>query len=288
MKEVFSMWKHTKMVVLVALSAAIYAAAMIPFKGLVIIPGASELRPAAVFPVIFGLLFGPAGAWGAGIGSIIGDMFSFIGPGTPFGFIANFLMAYIPYKIWNSKGNIKSTDDDSLYLNSARKIINFCMAGILGAFACALTLGFSGELLAAVPFAAMASVVALNNSVAICVLGPPLMLILYKRVKKWDLLWMDIVDEEEIPKNSILTFTGTIFILCGILGGMGTSFWLALTTADQKFLADGFQAGTVGGGIITIVSGLGIVLILSGSLLQTYHQRSSFQSTDNITSQKQG
>lgn len=287
MKEVFSMWKHTKMVVLVALSAAIYAAAMIPFKGIIIIPGASELRPAAVFPVIFGLLFGPAGAWGAGFGSIIGDMFSFIGPGTPFGFIANFLMAYIPYKIWDKLGLVKSTDEDPLYLNSVRKLANFFIVGILGALACALTLGFSGELLVSIPFAAMASVVALNNSIAIAILGPPLMIILYKRIKRWDLLWIDILDEEEVPKKSLLTFAGTLLILCGIVGGLGTSFWLALTTANQKFLAAGFQAGTVGGGIITIVSGLGLSFILIGALLQTYNKSIILQKDANISHQKQ-
>src|ERR687885_1826537 len=82
MKEVFTMWRHTQMVVLVALSAAIYAAVLIPFKGFPIIPGAVELRPANVFPVVFGLLFGPAGAWGAAIGNLIGDFFGTLSPGS--------------------------------------------------------------------------------------------------------------------------------------------------------------------------------------------------------------
>ena len=51
MKEVFTMWRHTQMVVLVALSAAIYAAVLIPFKGFVLVPGFTELRPANVFPI---------------------------------------------------------------------------------------------------------------------------------------------------------------------------------------------------------------------------------------------
>ena len=69
MKEIFTMWRHTQLVVLVALSAAIYAAVLIPFKGFPIVPGYIELRPANVFPIVFGLLFGPAGAWGAAIGN---------------------------------------------------------------------------------------------------------------------------------------------------------------------------------------------------------------------------
>ncbi len=75
MKEVFRMWKNTKMVVLVALSAGLYAAILIPFKGFVLIPGITEFRPASALPVVLGLLFGPAGAWGSAIGNLIGDFF---------------------------------------------------------------------------------------------------------------------------------------------------------------------------------------------------------------------
>ncbi len=42
MKEIFFMWKDTRMVVLTALSAAIYAAVLIPFKPIPIIPGFTE------------------------------------------------------------------------------------------------------------------------------------------------------------------------------------------------------------------------------------------------------
>ena len=50
------MWRHTQMVVLVALSAAIYAAVLIPLKGIPLVPGFIEIRPANAFPVVFGLL----------------------------------------------------------------------------------------------------------------------------------------------------------------------------------------------------------------------------------------
>ena len=39
MREVVTMWRHTKMVVLVALTAAVYAAILIPLKGIPLIPG---------------------------------------------------------------------------------------------------------------------------------------------------------------------------------------------------------------------------------------------------------
>ena len=66
MKEIFTMWRHTQLVVLVALSAAIYAAVLIPFKGFPIVPGYIELRPANVFPIVFGLLVRSGGGLGCG------------------------------------------------------------------------------------------------------------------------------------------------------------------------------------------------------------------------------
>ena len=98
MKEVFSMWGKTKMVVLVALCAGLYAALLIPFKGFVLIPGVTEFRPASALPVVMGLLFGPAGAWGSAIGNLIGDFFGSLGVGSLFGFFGNFIFAYVPIR----------------------------------------------------------------------------------------------------------------------------------------------------------------------------------------------
>ena len=97
MKEAFTMWRYTQLVVLVALSAAIYAAVLIPFKGFTIVPGYIEIRPANAFPVVFGLLFGPAGAWGAAIGNLIGDFFGTLTLESVGGFVVNFFLAYLPY-----------------------------------------------------------------------------------------------------------------------------------------------------------------------------------------------
>ncbi|MDQ5810139.1 MAG: QueT transporter family protein, partial [Actinomycetota bacterium] len=102
MREVFTMWRHTQMVVLVALSAAIYAATLIPTQFLPIIPGFTNIRPANVFPFVFGLLFGPAGAWGAAIGNLINDFFGTLNIGSIFGFVGNFFLGFLPYKLWGS------------------------------------------------------------------------------------------------------------------------------------------------------------------------------------------
>src|SRR5439155_23530592 len=94
------MWNNTRLVVFAAICASLYAAILIPFKVLPIIPGVTELRPANAVPVICSFLFGPAAGWGAAIGNIIGDFFGGLGPGDFFGFIGNFLYGMAPYKIW--------------------------------------------------------------------------------------------------------------------------------------------------------------------------------------------
>jgi energy-coupling factor transport system substrate-specific component len=107
MKELITMWNNTRMIVLTAVTAAVYAAVLIPFKiAIPLVPGFTEVRPANVIPIICSLMFGPAAAWGSAIGNTIGDFFGTLGPGTLFGFVGNFLYGYIPYKMWKafSKG----------------------------------------------------------------------------------------------------------------------------------------------------------------------------------------
>lgn len=105
MKELITMWKNTRMIVLTAVTAAIYAAVLIPFKvAIPIIPGFTEVRPANVIPIICSLMFGPAAAWGSAFGNLIGDFFGTLGLGSIFGFVGNFLYGYIPYRMWRAFG----------------------------------------------------------------------------------------------------------------------------------------------------------------------------------------
>lgn len=90
MKEIFNVFQDTKKIVIVAVTAAIYSGMLIPFKPIQIIPGLTELRPASAIPVLFGILFGPAAAWGSAIGNLIADFFGMLGPGSIFGFLGNF------------------------------------------------------------------------------------------------------------------------------------------------------------------------------------------------------
>jgi energy-coupling factor transport system substrate-specific component len=100
--ELFGMWRNTRMVVLTAICASLYGAILIPFKVAPIIPGVTELRPANALPVVCSFLFGPAGAWGAAFGNLIGDFFGGLGPGDLFGFAGNLLFGLVPYSVWQA------------------------------------------------------------------------------------------------------------------------------------------------------------------------------------------
>src|ERR671917_75018 len=163
MKEIFTMWRHTQMVVLVALSAAIYAAILIPTQSFVIIPGFTNLRPANVFPFVFGLLFGPAGAWGAAIGNLINDFFGTLGLGSIGGFIGNFFLGFLPYKMWHAY--FRRGENMEQNVNSGKKLVVFIAIAILASIVCAVWIAWLNDLLGFVPFSVLATIISINNAI---------------------------------------------------------------------------------------------------------------------------
>ena len=227
MKEVFSMWRHTQLVVLVALSAAIYAAVLIPFKGFPIVPGYIELRPANAFPVVFGLLFGPAGAWGSAIGNTIGD---FVGGtltvGSVGGFVGNFFLALLPYKMWSIF--LRRDENMETNVDSGKKAGVYILVTILASTVCAVTIAWWVDVLGLFPFLVFFALIFFNNAIMAGVLGPILLLALYPRVKRWGLLWTEIMEPEEVS-SSTLQRTGAILVWVGAIGSVVVGLILGLS-----------------------------------------------------------
>src|SRR6204780_3451944 len=141
--ELRLMWRNPRMVVLCAISAALYAAVLVPFKVVPLIPGVTELRPANAIPIVCSFLFGPAAAWGSAIGNMIGDFFGGVSPGDIFGFIGNVAYGYIPYKLWSVIAARHSPGDGSW---SARGAYFFCC--LTASVLCADFIGFGDNVLA--------------------------------------------------------------------------------------------------------------------------------------------
>jgi energy-coupling factor transport system substrate-specific component len=246
MKEVFTMWKNTRMIILVALSAAIYAAFLIVFKGgIPIVPGITEVRPANVFPPVFSLLFGPAGAWGSAIGNLIGDLFGgTLGIGSIFGFVGNFFLGFIPYKMWGAVFGLVSKKDMSLVTNTGKKLAAFEIVALTASAACGIIIAWYLDLAGIVPFAFLSITITINNFAAAFILGPILLSLLYPRVKRWGLIWTDIMDPQEVAAGKAKNL-GSILMMVGSLGGLIIGLLVASGLAGQTIYGFTGEQGQV-------------------------------------------
>src|SRR5512138_483811 len=101
MHELASVLTDRKGLQWIAVSAILYAAILIPFNQLHADIWGIPVRPAAALPVILGILWGPAAAWGLGIGNIAGDLFGSWSPMSLAGFFINVLYPYLSYRLWH-------------------------------------------------------------------------------------------------------------------------------------------------------------------------------------------
>lgn len=97
----------------------IYLLVALPFKALDILPDLANIRPNSAFIPIYGLLFGPVGAWTNALGNCLYDLLtgSFT-KSTIAGNIANFCVPLLMYKLWQRLvgGRFKLADSRDLAL----------------------------------------------------------------------------------------------------------------------------------------------------------------------------
>ena len=261
MREVFTMWRHTKMVVLVALTAGVYAAILIPLKGIPLIPGITEIRPANVIPVVFSLLFGPAAAWGAAFGNLIGDFFGTLSLGSIFGFVGNFFYGLTAYKLWGKMGPLSS--GQPMDSRSGRLILEYLLVAFLASAACSAFISWGVDLFGLVPFGFLGPVITLNNFVAAALLGPFLLWLLYPRAKRWDILWTEILEPDEISRGAF-PWVGAILMWIGGIGALVVG--IMISTGMYASLP--FQFGTGTTGFATVIGVLPfLILFVVGCLL---------------------
>ncbi len=101
MREIFSPFKSKRKLLQILFCALVFVGMAVPFKVMVLIEGLTEVRPVNAVPVVAGLLFGPAGAWGCAIGNLIADLSGTFSNASILGFVGNFIAAYLPYKLWH-------------------------------------------------------------------------------------------------------------------------------------------------------------------------------------------
>jgi energy-coupling factor transport system substrate-specific component len=254
MREVFTMWRETRMIVLVAVVAAIYAAVLIPFKTLTILPGLTSIRPANVFPVVFGIIFGPAAAWGAAIGNLIGDIFGgTFGPGSLGGFVGNFFFGFVGYKLWGNLGLLSSDTEPNFRSNAGRQLVEYVIVAVAASAACAAIISWWADLLELVPFTVLAPIILVNNTLAAVILGPPLLYLTYPRIKEMGLLYPDLLRAEDISVASRarrqLAAYG-LFVVPVVWIGVGLTLGVASGTTN-----------------LAVVGGIGLLLVFAFAII---------------------
>ncbi|HVM98391.1 MAG TPA: QueT transporter family protein [Candidatus Acidoferrales bacterium] len=259
MRDLIDMWGNTRMVVLTAMSASLYAAILIPFKVLPIIPGVTELRPANAVPVVCSFLFGPAAAWGAAIGNVIGDFFGGLGPGDMFGFVGNFLYGFIPYRAWE----LLSGDDP--VPRSVGAWIKFVVVVAIASGACATTVGWGLNLLGFIPFRVLGNIVMFNNMAASLLLAPFLLSVIYPRAKRGRLLYRDVMAQPRAVSTARRR-VGLLIVATAAFGGVVVGNLLSSGTLHPAFLphsTGGTDAAAVGFGLLPVMAlmALGVLLI---------------------------
>ena len=71
------------------------------FKVMVLVEGFTEVRPVNAIPPVAGLAFGPIGAIACGLANLAADLFGSFGWSSSLGVAANFVAAYLPYRLWH-------------------------------------------------------------------------------------------------------------------------------------------------------------------------------------------
>lgn len=146
MHELAAVWTERKGLLWIAVTALLYALILIPFNQSGWTIAGIFIRPAAALPVLLGILFGPAAAWGLGIGNIAGDLYGSWSPMSIFGALINFLYPYLSYLSWHRlmKGHEIRMD--------RRSVSCFLLVSFVATFLCMFLLAASGTIFFGRPF----------------------------------------------------------------------------------------------------------------------------------------
>jgi len=217
MLPLIMMWKNTRMIVLVAVTAAIYATAEVVFSSVspVIIPGVVEFKVSDLLTMLLGILFGPAGAWGVAIGNVFGDTFTGnLAVGSIFGFLSTLAVAYIGYTMWRQLG-----DDEVGYGRPApRAVVTYLAIGVVAAVLSALILAWGLDLLGIAPFKIISDAL-VGNFIFGNWLGAIIFFLVYPRFQKMNLTWTSIMAADADTLKPINFPAGAVLVTAASLAG---------------------------------------------------------------------
>ncbi len=246
MKEAFLMWNKPRMIAVTIACALLYGFSLALFKDvLVLIPDYSEVRSGNMFPLVFGLLFGPAGAWGSAFGNLIGDFYGTLTKGSFFGFLGNFLVPYLGYRLWGHFGRLSCGKYPQV--KNVKNVLEYMFLAVLTAICCGVFIGWGVDFMNLLSFKDLALTVTLNQLFG-NVIGILLFALISSEVKAAGLFWKDIMPK----KTSEKPLSTSIGLILAWSGGV-----LALILGSFVFT----QNATFITGVLTLIMVAGVLLV---------------------------
>lgn len=163
--------------VLIVVTAALYAVAIIMLANIKLIPSV-PIRPANALQPVFGMLFGLPGCIGLAFGNMVSDLLTGSAPphAVIVGFISNFLGGFIGLLAVSHPA-----------LKTARSWVQYILFVVLissGVVACAILINVALGLTPKEIAAMYVPTVFLNQAISTAILGPILLKLLYPFVKR--------------------------------------------------------------------------------------------------------
>ena len=175
MREIFVVFKSRKCLLRMLISGVLFLLLAAPFRALLnLIPGVTEVRPANMLPVVFGLAWGPAGAWGTAIANACSDIFVSHSPLKVWlpGFFINFFFSYLPYKLWYSSRK-QGAGVRPPSLESVHHILKYIYVCLMDSLVVTTFLGLLFEVLGFQAYSDSVGLLFFNNFDFAIVLGVP-------------------------------------------------------------------------------------------------------------------
>lgn len=144
----------------------------ISFKVMVLVEGLTEIRPVNAIPPVAGLLCGPIGGGACALGNLLADMAGTFSLSSVLGVIANFLAAYLPYRLWYLFSK------ESPNLHCKKNILLYCLICFVTAMTAAWILAFGLYIFWHIWLEEIYIYVFLNNFGFSLGLGMPILIIL--------------------------------------------------------------------------------------------------------------
>jgi hypothetical protein len=183
MHELLSVWIDRRGLKLIAANAVVYALVLIPFNQFQLEVAGIPFRPAAAIPVVCGIFFGPAAAWGLGIGNIVGDVFGSWSLMSIIGFLINFMYPYLAYLLWHRFMRGKEEKMD------AYTLVIFWIVTLVATFVCMTLLAAGGTVFFHRPFESKFIQYYTNSILFAMLVGPLLFRVLFEPLARRRLMY---------------------------------------------------------------------------------------------------